>query len=310
MRNSFVYIKYELKYFIHNCQYLTKFRFRKAKKRNILYFIFEENGHHPGLADRIKAIISLYNVAKGNRYQFKVFFETPFVLADYLHPRIDWVAHMGDLEYSLFDTKIINETNWNPIRHLTPNKQYHCYCYAGNDIPWEFKDTHYKWHVLFQELFAPSKKLLKAYKELGILQETYVSVHLRFVNALEKFESTFFDNSIEDPLDKDKLIQKCKKAIKDICDENPRYKVCVFSDSKTFLDELDDMPVKVLNSNNIGHTSSNTSPDVQLKTFLDLFIMSKSKTIYRIRAKELYNVSCFALLAARIGNVPFVNKDI
>lgn len=49
---------------------------------------------------------------------------------------------------------------------------------------------------------------------------------------------------------------------------------------------------------------------VQQKNVLYLYVMSKSHTIYRFKANELYNRSCFALLAARIGDVRFVDVDL
>lgn len=68
---------------------------------------------------------------------------------------------LSDLEYSLLDTKIINETNWHKISTLKPNKQYHCYNYAGNDIPWQFEDTANYSHRLcdndFRKLLCEAK---------------------------------------------------------------------------------------------------------------------------------------------------------
>ncbi len=308
---EFVHIKYDIKYFIHNLRYIRKMRFKRAKKKNVLYFVFEPDMPHPGLADRLKAVISLYNAAKNNGYDFKFYFNTPFVLSDFLTPQKDWQLQLDELEYSIQDTKIINETNWRRITSLKPNKQYHCYCYAGNDMPWQFEDSGYKWHELFQELFSPCNQLLEAYNALHIDEKPYISVQFRFVNALEQFEGyTFFDNHLKTEEERQCLIQKCRECIKDVITENPGKTVYVFSDSKTFLDAIADMPVKVLDHSNPGHTGVKQQQETTLKTFLDLYAMSKSEKIYRVRAKELYNYSCFALLASRMNNVPFIDKDI
>ena len=308
---NFVYIKYNLKYFLHNIKYYSRLRAKKAKRRNILYFVFEPDKPHPGLADRLKAIISLYNVAKANGYDFKFYFETPFCLSEYLLPKKDWQLSLDELEYSLLDTKIINETNWKPIKTLKHNKQYHCYNYAGNSMPWRFEDSGFYWHELFQELFRPSELLLQAYNDLNITDKHYISIQFRFVNALEQFEGyTFFDNHLDTEEKRQQLIQKCRNAINDIIAENQGKPVYVFSDSKTFLDSIQDTPVKVLNHDNLGHTGVRQQEQTTLKTFLDLYVMSQSEAIYRVRAKELYNLSCFALLASRMNNVPFINKDI
>lgn len=292
-------------------RYWRKLSLGKAKKRNILYFVFEPDVPHPGLADRLKAVISLYNVAKAHGYDFKFYFETPFHLSDYLTPKYDWQMSLDELEYSLSDTKIINETNWHKISSLTPNKQYHCYNYAGNCMPWRFEDSGFYWHELFQELFQPSKLLRQAYEALNITDKHYVSIQFRFVNALEQFEGyTFFDNHLKTEKERQALIQKCRNAINEIIAENDGKTVYVFSDSKTFLDAIEDMPVKVLNHEYLGHTGVKQEQQTTLKTFLDLYVMSQSEKIYRVRAKELYNLSCFALLASRMNNVPFIDKDI
>lgn len=310
MKYSFALFKKDVKFVLINTRYWRKFRFVKAKKRNVLYFVFRPEQHHSGLADRLKAVVSLYNHAKSNGYRFKFYFETPFVLTDFLKPKTDWPLQLEDLEYSMCDTKIINETNWHKLPKLIPNKQYHCYNYAGNDIPWKFEDTGWLWTDLFHELFEPSEVLQEAFDAQKLPNTPYVSVQLRFVNALERFENTFFDNYIEDPVQREELVKKCKRRIEEICEENKGRFVYVFSDSKLFLESLSDLPVRTLPSDNIGHVGSNRNADVQLKTFLDLYVMSKSTAIYRLRGKEIYNLSCFALLAARIGDVPFIDKEI
>lgn len=310
LKNTIIYFKYDLKYFLHNCRYYRKLGLKRAKERNVLYFLFDPSMHHPGIADRLKGVIALYNAAKKSDYRFKFYYKDPFSLSDYLAPKIDWDMEWNDLEYSIFDTKIINECNWRAIKPFKKNKQYHCYCYAGNDIPWRFEDTGYKWSDLYNELFVPSERLENAYQQLGIEGLKYVSVQLRFVNALEHFENSFFDNHLDTEEERIALINKCKDGIKEIIDENPGLPVYVFSDSKVFLDSLSDLPVRVLDHDTIAHVSFVKNKDAQLKTFLDLYVMSKSQAIYRIKAKELYNLSCFALLASRMGDVKFIDRDL
>lgn len=309
-RYSLTYLKYDIKYFLNNIKYYLKFRFSSVKKRNVLYFVFEPDKTHPGLADRMKAIVSLYNIAKKNRYKLKIYFETPFCLNEYLKPKKDWLLDLSELEYSLYDTKILNECNWHRIGKLKENKQYHCYNYAGNDMPWQFTDSGYKWADLYNELFEPSEKLRESIEELHIIDKPYIAVQLRFVNALERFENTFFDNYLETQEQRDALIKKCKDGIKAIIDENPKTPVYIFSDSKVFLDSLNDLDVIVLNHDSLAHSGNDTNVDGQMKTFIDLLVMSHADKIYRIRAKELYNLSCFALLAARMGDVIFIDRDL
>lgn len=311
-KTKLIYLKYDIKYFLKNCLYYRKLRMRRVNKKDTLYFVFEPQSSHPGLADRMKAVVRLYNSAKKYGLDFKFFFKTPFDINDYWHLKKENCLKLEELEYSVFDTRIINECNWHEIPKLKKGKQYHCYNYAGNNMPWEFPDTGYKWHELFQELFEPSDKLRIAYDSLGIKEDGYISIQLRFVNALEDFEPvSCCDNALASEEERQKLIQKCKKGINKIINDNPGKTAYVFSDSKRFLDSLSDMNVKVIDYGVVGHSSFSGNDNMsQMRAFLDLEIMSRSEAIYRIKAKELYNLSCFALLASRMNNVKFIDIDL
>ncbi len=310
MRYQIAFLKNDIKFWLINLGYRLRFRLKRAKERNTLFFIFEPQRKHAGIADRLKAIISLYNLAKSNGYKFKLYFKTPFALSDYLVPQSDWEAEMDDLEYSILDTKIINETNWHKFPKLQADKQYHCYCYTGNEIPEVFKNTGYKWSELFSELFEPSLKIKSACDAYNLNYGSYISIHFRFVNALERFENTFFDNYLESEEERRLLIQKCKNGIQNVMNDNPNTEIYVFSDSKVFLQNLSDMNVKVLDYEEIGHTGEEGNMDSYLKSFIDLYVMAHSKCIYRALCPEIYQHSCYALLAARIGDIPFYDKQM
>ena len=57
MNSTLVYLKHDLKYFLHNCRYYKKFTFKRAKERNVLYFLFDPSLNHPGIADRLKGVV-------------------------------------------------------------------------------------------------------------------------------------------------------------------------------------------------------------------------------------------------------------
>ena len=66
--------------------YILRMRIGKAYRRNTFFFIIAPNIKHPGLADRMKAIINCYNIAKLNGCDFRIVFKIPFSLEDYLQP--------------------------------------------------------------------------------------------------------------------------------------------------------------------------------------------------------------------------------
>lgn len=263
--------------------------------------------NHPGLADRMKAIIACYNEAKKNGLHFKIIFKQPFVLEDYLHSTStdnDWVADFGDLEYSFLKTRFVNEKRgW----HLsaTPRCQYHCYNYTGDIIPEVFENTGYKWCDLYHELFTPNEEIIRAIHATGIPPKSYCAIHLRFVNALEDFEEGHY-NRLSTESERQVLIERCKAGIREIIACNPHKKILVFSDSKIFLRSLDDMPVEKLNPDAIGHICFDNKHDHVLKVFIDQYMISLASKVYMITAPEMYSSSCFSLCGARIGGVEFV----
>ena len=305
-----LFLMCDIKNFIKNSIYRLKYRPVRAVRRNVYYCVFEPYKKHAGIADRIKTIVIQYNIAKANGYLFKLYWETPFRLSEYFKPRYDWEMDLDELEYSLFDTKIVSEVVWRKRTMLKPNKQYHCYRYSGGNLDVVMSDTNYRWFDLFNELFQPSEKLDYAYKQLKISPKTYVSIHIRFVNALEKFENTYFDNYLDNQEDRERLIQRCIRGILDVKAQHSPYDLFVFSDSKVFLDRLYDIPVKTLSHDNISHVSENGNSETYLKTFLDMYFMSKSISVYRFQAPELLSMSGFSMVAANMGDVPFYNKEI
>lgn len=305
-----IFFKADIKNYIKNCIYKLKYKPCRAKHRNVYYCVFETHKKHAGLADRLKTVILQYDLAKASGYEFKLFWKTPFCLSEYLKPKTDWECSLDDLEYSLLDTKIISEVSWRQRKLLKPGKQYHCYRYSGGQSPKILPFTGLKWVDLFNELFEPSDRLRKAYKTLGIPEHSYVAVHIRFVNALEKFENTYFDNHIDSEEKRKELIERCKKGIMDIVDENQDKDVYVFSDSKVFLDSIEGLPVKVLDHDEVCHVSENSNSDTQLKSFLDMYVISKASAVYRFQAPELLSLSGFSKVASNIGDIPFFNKKV
>ena len=305
------FLKAEIKVAIKHIRYYRKMRFKKVNNKNVFYMVFEPFRGHPGLADRMKAIISTYSLSKSNCYDFKIFFKTPFDLAEYLTPKKNCcIDTLDELEYSVADTRLFHEVSWRKQIKLSPNKQYHCYQYSGNLMPRVFPHTGYKWCDLFHELFKPSEKLQKAYEQLNIAPKSYVCVHIRFVNALERFENTFFDNHLETQEERDALIARCKEGIKKVINEHKNTAVYVFSDSKLFLNSLNDLPVLTLDSSAVEHVSKAKSDSATLKTFIDLYVMSQSNAVYRFCAPEIYSISHYALLAATIGDIPFYDLNV
>lgn len=123
-----------------------------------------------------------------------------------------------NMKYSKIDTRFFKERYSDKLIILKKNKQYICNRFEGHNMPKIFPNTGRKWCDVFHEMFEPSEVLQTAYTKLGIPSATYVSCHLRFANALEKFER-FYDNELPTQEAKELLIQRCKKGIMEIIEK-------------------------------------------------------------------------------------------
>lgn len=293
-----------MRYFVRSCRYYLKyysFREDKDVTGHTLYFIIDPEIEHPGLSDRYKAIIGCYYIARQNEFDFKIIFEYPFLLNDYLNVnKYDWVADRTDLSYSLKNARIIPYNGGGKVPRLKQSvKQYHVYSYIGYDILETNRVSDYKriWGELYNDLFKPKGFIVQRIKEAGFVKDNYIAVHLRFVNALEHFEGNQFN--VLSGEKKEALILRCLTGIRTIISENKEFPVLVFSDSNVFLNRVKELPVHVLDGE-IGHISFENSRDVITKTFVDFYMISDARRIYVIHAPEMYG-TVFSYYAALSG---------
>jgi hypothetical protein len=303
----------DARYFYRSCKYyFGYYSFKKDKEveGNVLYFIIDPEIKHPGLCDRYKAIIGCFYIAKQSGFEFKVIFDVPFHLNDYLDvSRYDWVADMDDLSYSLKNSRVIPYNGGGKVPRLNKSvKQYHVYSYIGYDILETNRIRDYKmlWGTLFNSLFRPKDFILQAVEETGFEKNKYIAVHLRFVNALERFEGDQFNDLSEKK--KEALIHRCLSGIETVIRENKEVPVVVFSDSNVFLNHVKELPVHVLDGR-IGHISFENDRDVIVKTFLDFYMISNAQKVYVIHAPEMYG-TVFSYYAALAGYKDVITVDV
>jgi hypothetical protein len=294
----------DMRYNYRSCRYYIKhYSFGKDKEvtGNTLYFIIDPAIKHPGLADRYKAIIGCYYISKINGFDFKIIYETPFYLNDYLDVNdYNWLSTRDDLSYSLKNSKIIPYNGGGKIPRLNKSvRQYHVYSYIGYDILETNRIQDYKilWGTLYNSLFKPKDIIIQRMKETGFEKNKYIAVHLRFVNALEHFEGDQFN--VVSERKKEELIWRCFTGIRTIINDNEGMPVIVFSDSSVFLNRVKDLPVHVLDGQ-IGHISFNKEKDVTVKTFLDFYMISEARKVYVIHAPEMY-ATVYSYYAALVG---------
>lgn len=312
LRNNPFYVSHlqkninDFRYFIKNLLfYFNHFRFSGKKiEGNTLFFVIDPKQHHPGLADRLKVICCIYYIAKINDFKFKLIFDAPFKLQDYLVcNKVDWYASIDDIQFSFKTTRMLAYNGMGKIPTLRKKiNQYVIYYYIGRDILNTNKINNHD-EILrncFHELFKPSEILENSLKNMCLTPKQYNAVHLRFVNALEKFEDGVYNClSVKE---QELLINKCLNCLKDI-KENCKKDIVVFSDSNRFLSIAKKNGYKVLDGT-VSHISFNNNNDAVLKTFTDFYMISRSDKVYRIISKEMYGTT-FSLYASIFGNCEF-----
>ena len=75
--------------------------------------------------------------------------------------------------------------------------------------------------------------------------------------------------------------------------------IIVFSDSNRFKEIADENGYQVLKGE-VEHISFTNNEDAIMKTFVDFYVIGRSKKVYRARAKELYG-TVFSYYAALAG---------
>lgn len=226
-------------------------------------------------------------------------------LARYLIPNeVQWACEKADISDSYFDTCVFQYDPYLEVpEFLDKEKQYHCFEYIGRNIlelnsVFEWEKT---WKECYDKLFKPSDFLKKMISENRPV-EHFVGVHIRFVNALEKVEVANV-NSTLNAQEKKQLISACVGAILEI-QEKEKKPVVVFSDSKYFLQYIEQIGVLTLGTKNIAHISFTSSQDGFDRTFLDAYMLAEADCIYTIQGKVLY-ASAFSKYAAIIGGKPY-----
>ena len=265
-----------------------------------------------GLADRLKGLVSLFDWCKKNNRPFKINFCEPFKLQDYLVPnQYDWltdeVSYCGNNlqpKICLMEPRTGKylENDWNEIfdewmelETKDLSKQYHIYTnvYCSNC----------DFSRLFNTLFKLSDRLQQELEHhLELIHGKYISISFRFTTLLGDF-----NDCTGTPLDadsKEKLILDSLQAIKEISRNAPQHeKILVTADSQTFLRRIT-MPDVYVIPGKIGHIDYDHGDDVNMKTFLDFFMISKAEAVYLAKGPGMYN-SAFAKTAAMVNDKPF-----
>ena len=93
--------------------------------------------------------------------------------------------------------------------------------------------------------------------------------------------------------------------IRKISTDAPKHdKILITADSSTFLERVKKIENVYVIPGKIGHIDYDNGDDVNMKTFLDFYMISKAEAVYLAKGPRMYR-SAFARTAAMVNNKPF-----
>lgn len=299
-----------LKDYIKNKR-LERFYNRQEKpatnKEQWIIYMADGKMLHGGLSDRLCGLVSTYCYCKEHHKRFKVFFQSPYRLENFLMPnKYDWLVNQNELSYNKQNSVPVyisyrkdnaEQRNVADKKLNKREKQIHVYTNMRY-----FKDN---FSPLFHELFKPSPELDKLIKaNTDQLGEHFISVTFRFQQLLGDFVEGNFP--ILPKEEKNILINKCLSKIEELHKLHQNTNVLVTSDSKTFLSEANKLSYVHIIPGEVVHMdfTSEKNLNTHLKSFVDLFVISKAQKIYLIYSDSLYR-SSFAKTASFLSENPY-----
>lgn len=282
-----------------------------SEDNNLVCLMFDGRTEQAGLADNLRAATSIYEMCKVTGQQFKIVFNYPFILENYLLPnRYDWLYVPSANVYTKNSIDIVS-VSYNSIfgsENTNLQKRYLQKAIQSNKSCRIYSNAYCYdecFHDNFHELFKPSMYLQKQIDDqLAKIGGSFVSASFRFANLLGDLKDTFGKELLE--YEKSRLIKKCADSLEEIHKNNPTEKLLLTSDSISFINYVEEhLDYVYVIPGNIGHVGHDGGDAIVTKTFLDLFLISYARTVYMVRSSEMYK-SGFAHRASMIGNKPFV----
>ena len=292
-------------------QLLPHLSFRAADQTTLI-LCFDGAVSHGGLLDRLKGVISFYEVAKQKNVAFKIYFTHPFALKDFLLPNeVDWQIKV--LQFNPFQDTVLylmNQFHVNPVALIDTrkNKTYFIYCnidyLASIHTSFSPEGLQEIWRNNYRQLFTTSKFLEAAISKLP--QEKNIVCHTRFTSLMGDFADT--TSEVLSVSAQEKLIEKIVSKLYDIQQKHETTPIYVLSDSVVFLNYIrTHTAFKTLagTPKHVDVKGQMSSIEEHLKTFTDFYFISKSEQVYLLQIDQMYG-SGFSKYAALIENKPFV----
>lgn len=283
-----------------------------------LIAMFDGRQIHCGLTDRFKGICTTYEFSKDFNIPFYIHFISPFDLSDYLLPNgYDWKVDREKVKYGkrISVPVFLNDWQSNTSFHKlylkqvikrNPNKQIHVYSDSTYYIKRYVNDFHF--------LFKPCGSLLSAIDQClaEIGSGKYCAMAFRFLMLLGDFKEEHAKFPILEDAGQQELMEKCEQQILKLRTElGINSKILLTADSKKFVDYISRYDFIYVVPGEIAHIDNRheVNGQIYMKTFLDMFMLSKAEVIYQLHTGDMYRNSAFARQAALLGGKRYVQIE-
>ncbi len=304
----------KLKYFLsfrneYGFKRLTNVNMGGGKKTAI--FFIDGKTIHGGLSDRLRGLFSTYYYCLKESIDFKVYWIYPFKLQDYLEPnKVNWLVEAKDISYNrnaaafrFFSSYSLMNNNERSFFKIMHTRKPELHVYSNVTLHEEL------YYTFFNDLFKPSKILADSLQHnMEKIGGKYISVAFRFIGILGDFEDTNFHKELETG-EKEKYISKCLDVIRRLKSKHSDIlKVLVTSDSPVFLERASQLTFVYVIPGTVAHMDNvnKNMKHADLKTFLDMLMISKAEYCYSYSYGKMFKGTKFARTSALIGNRKFI----
>lgn len=270
-----------------------------ANERKVVFCPFEGNLEGGGLADRLRGILSTYYVCKQLNVPFRLVFNHPFKLQNYMEPnQYDWLKDGEKLRYDIpkENILILDATQDSPYqmrqqrRWLLKNinereGQIHVYTNAAFSYD-------YGYHEMFNALFKPTERLQNTIDHhLSIIGPRYISISCRFLNMFGDFNETHGHIKPLSEEDRESVLCSVLRQLELLHQKHLGCKILCNSDSVTFLDRCNCLDYTYVIPGEVTHIDAKGSRGDYKKyekTFLDFFMIAHAEHIYILKTAGMH----------------------
>ena len=283
---------------------------KDAKSATAVVCIHTRGTADGGLVDRLRGAVSVFQQCLRTGRDFRLFFDYPFPLTDYLVPaEYDWQIDRNDIIWNtekahvvICDTQTTSQIERRQHRKLfykeftaNSDKQIHCYTNSPISFIDGFADS-------FRKLFRPSDRLSQHLKQISDdIAAPYITVSARFCNLLGDFNEEVYN----EPLPAAEQQQLLDSSIEQLMALKQQYadkRIVVCSDSTTFLERSREAVGAYIIDGIVSHIGNDTirSYEYYEKTFLDFFTIARADAVFLLKGPGMYR-SNFPQAAALLG---------